>query len=429
MPTAREVRRICGFVASRADRLRLDRVTDHRDPRGKRWKLSTLLWSSLLGIMTGQKSFAGVERLTDDLSVPVRNRFGIRRRISDTTLRDALATIDPAELRPVLHSATRSAIRSKSITVDFDLPFGAVSMDGKYVTVPSVDDQYAQRSSRPDMDCAIIGRIGTMTASLCSSEARPCIDVYLIPAPTNEMGVLPRALDALLEAYGHLDLFRLVTYDAGACSKANAEHIRSRNLHYLLGLKGSQPQLFYWASLSFKDRSIDTADACTVDGTALGQVTRSIFLLPCPDGTEEWPHLRTIIRLDSAGFDQLGRPTHETRYFLSSLPTDRLSPQQWLTVIRRHWAVETTHQVLDVTFQEDEHPWVLHNPRLTATIMILRRIGYTLLSIFKNVTQRSDHRRHEPWHVLLTRIRDALLLATPATFDGLRKRAAEPALL
>jgi len=429
MPNAREVRRICGFVASKSDRLHLDRVTDHRDPRGKRWKLSTLLLTSLLGIMTGQKSFADVERLTEDLSMPVRCRFGIRRRISDTTLRDALATVDPAELRPVLHSATRSSVRSKSITVDFDLPFGIVSMDGKYVTVPSVDDQYAQRSSRAEAESAITGRIGTMTATLCSSEARPCIDVYVIPASTNEMGALPTALDALLEAYGHLDLFRLVTYDAGACSKANADHIRSRNLHYLLGLKGSQPQLLYWASLSFKDRHIDAPDACTVDGKGLGQLTRSIFLLPCPHGTEEWPHLRTIIRVDSAGFDQLGRPTQETRYFLSSLPIDRLSAQQWLTIVRRHWAVETTHQVLDVAFQEDEHPWVIHNPRLTATIMILRRIGYTLLAIFKNVTQRSDHRRNELWHVLLTRIRDALLLASVATFDGLRRRAPEPNLL
>jgi hypothetical protein len=74
----------------------------------------------------------------------------------------------------------------------------------------------------------------------------------------------------------------------------------------------------------------------------------------------------------------------------------------------------------------DDHPWVLHNPRLTAAIMILRRIGYTLLAIFKHVTQRSDHRRHEPWHVLLTRIRHALLMATPATFGGLRRRVALP---
>ena len=428
MPTVRDVRRIIGFLSTKADRLHLDRVTDYRDPRGKRWKLPALLWASLLGIMTGQKNFANVERLTADLSMPVRRRFGIRRRISDTTLRDALATITPADLRPILHSVTRSAIRSKSVTVDFDLPFGIVSMDGKYVTVPSVDDQYAQRSSRADGDYDITGRIGTMTATLCSSEARPCIDVYIIPAQTNEMGVFARALDALLEAYGNLDLFRLVTYDAGACSKANAEHIRNRNLHYLFGLKGSQPQLLYWARLSFKDRSGDSPDALTVDGKGSGRVTRSIFLLPCPDGTDEWSHLRTIVRVDSSGFDQLGHPTNETRYFLSSLPTDRLSPQQWLTVIRRHWSVETTHQILDVAFEEDDHPWVLQNPRLTATIMVLRRIGYSLLTIFRNVTQRSDHRRHEPWHVLLTRIRDALLLATPAALAGVRRRTPEPSL-
>jgi hypothetical protein len=378
--------------------------------------------------MSGQKSFADVERLTDVLSMPARCRLGIRRRISDTTLRDALATVDPTELLPILRSATHSAKRSKSIVVDFDLPFGVVSMDGKYVTVPSVDDRYAQRSSRSDTS-AVTGRIGTITASLCSSEARPCIDVYVIPAATNEMGASPMELDALLEAYGNLDLFRLVTYDAGACSKSNADHIRSRNLHYLFGLKGSQPQLSYWASVSFKDRISDVADACTVDGKGRGQVKRSIFLLACPDGTEEWQHLRTVIRVDSAGFDPLGRPTLETNYFLSSLPTDRLSPQQWLALIRRHWAVETTHQILDVAFQEDERPWVSHNPRLTTTIMILRRIAYTLLSIFKNVTQRSDQRRREPWHFLLTRIRDALLLATAATFDGLRRRAPEPTLL
>ncbi|MGE5787870.1 MAG: transposase family protein [Myxococcales bacterium] len=122
MPNARETRRICGFVASRADRLRLDRVSDQRDPCGKRWNLPTLLWASLLGMMAGQKGFAGVESLTDDLSVPVRRRLGIKRRIPDTTLRNALATIDPTELRPVLHSVTRSASRSKSIAVDFTYP-------------------------------------------------------------------------------------------------------------------------------------------------------------------------------------------------------------------------------------------------------------------------------------------------------------------
>jgi hypothetical protein len=84
-----------------------------------------------------------------------------------------------------------------------------------------------------------------MTAVLSSCEACPCIDVYPIPAVTNETGTFERSLDALLAVYGHIDLFRLVTYDAGACSKSNAQYITDRGLHYLLSLKGSQPELWY----------------------------------------------------------------------------------------------------------------------------------------------------------------------------------------
>jgi hypothetical protein len=423
---ARETRRLFGFVATRFDQIRFERVPDPRDPRGKRWALSTLLFASLLGIMTGQKSFADVERFTEQLPRSVRYRFGIRRRIPDTTLRNALGTIELQTLRPILHSTMRSAIRSKSISVDFELPFGIVSMDGKYVTVPTVDDRYSQRSTHGDSETAIRGRIGTMTATLSSSLARPCIDVYPVPAATNEMGVFARALDAFLDAYGNLDLFRLVTYDAGICSKANAQHIRDRHLHYLLGLKGSQPDLLFWASLWLNQRAPESADALSVDGKGKYEVRRTLFLASCPCGTDGWDHLRTVVHVDSDGFDRHGKPTHETFYFLSSLSPDRLSPQQWLTVIRRHWAVETTHQILDDAFDEDQRPWVTQNPRLTAVIMILRRIGYTLLTIFKHVTERSESRQSEPWHVLLSRIRDAMLLATDTIVAAARRRSAEP---
>jgi predicted transposase YbfD/YdcC len=427
MPDCREVRRICGFLSVRQSRLHLDRVTDHRDRRGRRWRLDTLLFSTLLGIMTGQKSFADVERLTANLSTATRRLLGIRRSVPDTTLRDALSTVEPQELRPILHGATRSAHRSKTLSVDFDLPFGVVSMDGKYVSVPAVDDQYSQLVTH-DADLGRLGgRIGTMTAVLSSCEARPCIDVYPIPAVTNEMGTFERALDALLAAYGQLDLFRLVTYDAGACSKANAQYIRDRGLHYLLSLKGSQPELSYWAQLWLGRRPLEQADAVNIEGTGHAQVTRRIFLAACPAAPDGWKHLRTLIRIDTDTFDRLGQPQTETFYYISSLAIDRLSPEQWLTAIRRHWAVETVHQILDGAFAEDDRPWVLENPRLTLVVMILRRIGYTLLTIFRSITQRSDERRQEPWRCLLQRIRDAVLLATASVLDGLRPRTYDTA--
>jgi hypothetical protein len=341
MPDAREVRRICGFLVARTHRLHLGQIPDQRDQRGRRWSLSTLVLASLLGMMTGQHGFADVERLTDKLPRAIRRRLGILRRVADTTLRDAHATLDPSDLRPVLHSQVRSAHVSKSLRSDFDLPFGVVAMDGKYVTVPAVDDKYSQRTHRDTDQGPLRGRIGTMTAVLTSSEARPCVDVYPIAAATNEMGTFSRALDSLLEAYGQLDLFRLVTYDAGACSMANAQTIRDRRLHYLFRLKGSQPELSTAASLWLGCIPKQQADAVSVDSSGKRQVTRRVFLRACTHPPEGWEHLRTVIRVDSESFDRLGRPVEESFYFLSSLPIDRLSPEQWLTIIRRHWGVET----------------------------------------------------------------------------------------
>lgn len=203
---------------------------------------------------------------------------------------------------------------------------------------------------------------------------------------------------------------------------ANAQTIRIRRLHYLFRLKGSQPELSTAASLWLGCIPKQQADAVSVDGSGKRQVTRRVFLRACTHPPQGWEHLKTVIRVDSESFDRLGRPIEESFYFLSSLPIDRLSPEQWLTVIRRHWGVETAHQVLDVSFEEDERPWVTENPRLTVVLMILRRIGYTVLTLFRSVTQRSDSRRTEPRKVLFERIRDALLLATDELIDGLRRR-------
>jgi hypothetical protein len=77
---------------------------------------------------------------------------------------------------------------------------------------------------------------------------------------------------------------------------------------------------------------------------------------------------------------------------------------------------------LDVAFEEDDHPWVQENPRLTVVLTILRRIAYTLLSIFRSVTQRSDERRSEAWKELFRRLYDAVLVATADSLAGIRRR-------
>ena len=93
-------------------------------------------------------------------------------------------------------------------------------MDGKEVTVDAVKDDFVQQRH---LGGSAYGLARTVTCSLVSAEARPCIDAIPIPGCTNEKGVFRQALQELVRAYGSLKLFRLITYDAGAFFSANAQ--------------------------------------------------------------------------------------------------------------------------------------------------------------------------------------------------------------
>jgi predicted transposase YbfD/YdcC len=95
----------------------------------------------------------------------------------------------------------------------------------------------------------------------------------------------------------------------------------------------------------------------------------------------------------------------EDRYYLSSLPAEQLSPEQWLRVVRGHWGVENEcHNTWDKIFREDDHPWFEAGqdaPQGALVVLLLRRIAYNLLTLFRSVTQRSDQNRQMPWKDLM----------------------------
>ena len=190
--TARMNRRLYGLLTKRLDEAQLDDVRDPRDARGRRWKLSTLLRAVLGGRLAGAQSLADVEAQSARLSRPVRRLLGVRRRVADTTLRDALCSLEPDELRKPLQALVRAAQRRKSLDPD-ELPFGVISLDGKHFSLPSSDDYYAQRQTH-DENAPLVGVVRTVTATLTSIAAQPIIDVTPIPAHTNEMGIFELAL-------------------------------------------------------------------------------------------------------------------------------------------------------------------------------------------------------------------------------------------
>ncbi len=95
--------------------------------------------------------------------------------------------------------------------------------------------------------------------------------------------------------------------------------------------------------------------------------------------------------------------------------------------MRRHWGVETAHQILDGAFAEDDHPWIEQNPRATVVVMVLRRIAYTLLALWRGVTLRSDEQCRRPWRDLMRDIWLCTAKATAETLRDLRDRRLPPA--
>ena len=106
-----------------------------------------------------------------------------------------------------------------------------------------------------------------------------------------------------------------------------------------------------------------------------------------------------------------------------------LSPEQWLCAVRNHWNVDNAcHNTWDKIFREDDQPWIVsgrHAPRGAVVVLLLRRIAYNLLALFRAVTQRSDERRQMPCKDLMRWLYNTLVAAQPDDVAGLRTRLIE----
>ena len=422
-------RRMAGVINARLPEIGLKQVSDPRKAQGIRWELGPLLAAPLVAMAAGLKSFADTEKLTEEMSPAMRKKLGIKRRIPDTTMRNTTVKMAPNEFRKVMRRQTKAAHKRKALMPD-GFPFGVVAIDGKYTAIDSWDSKYSQRQSGAD-GIADYGLVRTINCSLVSSRAKVCIDASPIPSRTNEMGQFKSVINALVGAYKRTRMFAMVSADAGSCSEENGRHVRSKNLHYIFGLKGSQPTLQTEARAHLARRTTEQADAVTVDIRGKDEVTRRLYMTTEMAGFLDWSHLQTTLRVESEVVDiETGEvvPQKEedvNRYFISSLESDKLTASQWLKLVRMHWGVENNcHNTWDVAFEEDDRRWIVTDPKGAMNVMLLRRIAYNMLALFRAVTQRSEENRATPWKDILRWVYNTLISAQETDLSGLRKRTA-----
>lgn len=413
-------RRMAGVLKARLPDLKLERVRDPRKDRGKRWALGVLLKTVVVGLASRRRSLAQTESLSAEMSSGMSRMLGLDRRLPDTTMRDTLVRIEPGQLRRCMRRQVKAAQRRKALKPE-GLPFGMVAIDGKSTAIEVWDNKYAQRH-RDAYGKSAVGLVRTLTCSLVSSSSKMCIDTVPIPAHTNEMGHFGKAFGQLCRTYGK-SLFELASMDAGMCSLENADLVTAKGRHYLFGLKQDQPTLLTEAQRLLAHLDEPVAETVDVDGGC--EVRRGLYLSEQMAGFLSWRHLRTVLRVESTKTSlKTGREEErESRYFICSLPMGGLTKEQWLRVVRQHWAVENQcHGTWDVTFEEDDRPWIKNDPQGTLVVMLLRRMAFNLLALFRSVTQRSAEKRRTPWKDIMRWMHTAVVGIEIQELSSLRAR-------
>lgn len=430
MAAKRTVRRMAGLIVGYFSDALLCRVVDPRHQRGRRWRSCLpLLRAVLLGLACGCKGLAELEELTAELHIGVRRLLDIPRRIPDTTLRDFLCQLGPDSLGELLHVLGYDAWRRKALLPDEDFPWGIATLDGKYPAIRDTEASTYLQARHDESGVAVYGLLRVITATLVGA-GRPILGATPVRGDSNEVASFQQAFGDLVRIYGRL--FRVVMYDAGAASLPNADAVRAAGKHYFFQVADPRWVMYQTLELLLADQTPAVRDEEVVSERV--RVVRSlswVSLRPTEKNLTVWGHARTALKVYSETYEDGVLKGTRTRYFITSLESSELPAEKWLRLVVLRWGVETVHQILDEAFAEDERPWITADAEGALAVMLLRRAAYTILTLYRSVTQRGEDNRLQPFRKLMEWLKDALKWPNAEDLQGLRRRrfAVPPALV
>jgi predicted transposase YbfD/YdcC len=224
------------------------------------------------------------------------------------------------------------------------------------------------------------GAPGTHLLSALAHHVGVTLAQHAVDDKTNEITAVETLLGQLvLEG-------RIVTMDALLTQRHVAQTIVDKGGDYVMIVKDHQPQLRADIELVFAlppagDRQ-ETARTVDIGHGRIEQ--RNITTSKALVGYSDWPGLAQVFEL---GRHVITQKTTEERvevvYGVTSLNSERGTPERLLDLVRSHWQIENkSHWVRDVTFDEDRSqvrcgniPQVLAALRNT-TLGLLRWAGY-----------------------------------------------------
>jgi predicted transposase YbfD/YdcC len=340
----------------------LGQVSDPRDRRGVRHRLTVVLVIGVCAVLGGMRSFVAIAQWAKDsiqTCPALREQLGIVRAPAESTIRRTLQRVDPRELDLLLGGWAQQRTRPCD-------GLRVVAVDGKNLRGSGRGDDGGQRHLLAAFDHTygvVLGQVD-------------------VAAKTNEVPMLPVLL-AGVDIAG-----AVITADALHAVRSHAVWLHEQGAHYVLTVKANQAALraqlarLPWGQVSVAHRTREQGhgrrEMRTVKTVAVaaaaGPGGRGLLF---PHAAQAIKVTRTRTLLTRA---KTTKRTTETVYAITSLDVRDASGAQIGGFVRTHWGVENRlHYVRDVAWDEDRSQVRTGNgPQVMAS---LRNLAITILRL------------------------------------------------
>ena len=310
-------------------------LSDPRHTRNRKHLLVDIVVIAVCGILCGSDGPTAIHRWADNRRDWLEQFLSLPNGIpSRDCIRRLLMALKPEAFQGCFQDWLAHVIHTDNIG-----PKRLIAIDGK--------------TCRGSHDTA--KELGPLhIVSAWASEEGIALGQVATEAKSNEITAIPE----LLKQIELKD--SLITIDAMGCQKEIARDIVDGGGDFVLSLKDNQPKLREAIETHFdKHLELDLEylqyRSHETNESSHGRIDeRSYFLTKIPPDfalKKEWPWIKAIGYSLRVTQHADGTETDETRYYILSR---YLSGKRFSEAVRGHWAIESMHWVLDVTFREDD---------------------------------------------------------------------------